>query len=410
MPLARKGPAGHASGMKADATYEIFAITAPGLEAVCAAELAAAGIATEPRVDDGGVSWTGGARSLYRANLECRTASRVVVRAGSFRARKFAELERHAARIDWPRFLSRGRAITLRVTCRKSKLYHEGAVAERLESVLGAAVDAHVERTKGDDDADDAAADTASPQHAPQLVIVRFMRDVCTISIDSSGTLLHQRGYRQALAKAPVRETIAAAMLLAGGWDGSAPLVDPMCGAGTIPIEAGLIARRIAPGLANPDRTPRHYAFEQWPHFDASALDDVVSAARAAVLPSAQMPIAGSDRDAGAITAATANAARAGVAEDVQFTRAAVSALEPPAGGGQLITNPPYGVRVGDARSLQPLYQALGRVARERLDGWSVVLLAANPRLVAATGLDFEELLSTRNGGITVSIVRARVG
>ncbi|CAN5730280.1 RNA methyltransferase [soil metagenome] len=400
--------------MSAATTYEIFAITAPGLEAVCAAELAAAGIATDPHVDDGGVSWTGGARSLYRANLECRTASRVVVRAGTFRARTFAELERHAARIDWPRFVSGGRAITLRVTCRKSKLYHEGAVAERLENVLGAAVGARVERTTADDDADDGAgAGTTSPlvvpQLVPQLMVVRFMRDVCTISIDSSGTLLHQRGYRQALAKAPVRETIAAAMLLAAGWDGSAPLIDPMCGAGTIPIEAALIARRIAPGLANADRTPRRYSFEQWPHFDASAWGDVVAAARALVLPSSQVPIAGSDRDAGAITAATANAERAGVAEDVQLRRATVTELDPPAHAGHVITNPPYGVRVGDARALLPLYAALGRVARERLDGWSVSLLVASPRLAGAMGLAFEELLSTRNGGIPVQLVRAHI-
>jgi putative N6-adenine-specific DNA methylase len=380
-----------------DDVYDLFAITAPGLEPVCAAELRSLGIAPGVQAEAGGVSWRGDGRSLYRANLECRTSSRIIARAGSFRARTFAELERHARRLAWDRLLRRGSAVTLRVTSRKSKLYHEGAVAERLQGVLGAAVSADVDRaTRGEEDDDVAGA---------QLVIVRVLRDVCTISVDASGALLHRRGYRQAVAKAPLRETLAAALLLAAGWRGDRSLLDPMCGSGTIAIEAALLARRIPPGLANPLLEPRAYAFQQWPLHDDAAWRDVVDAARARVLSSTDVPVFASDRDAGAVGAAHSNAERAGVASNIRFTRASLSAVEPPPGAGHLVTNPPYGTRIGARRALRPLYAALGRLARERLPDWTVALLAADGWLADATGLDLEELLATRNGGIAVRLL-----
>src|SRR5690606_21549021 len=141
-----------------------------------------------------------------------------------------------------------------------------------------------------------------------QLVVVRFLRDECLVSADASGALLHRRGYRRAVAKAPLRETLAAAMLTAVGWDGSVPLVDPFCGSGTIPIEAALIARRIAPGIASAELAPRAFAFERWPSFEAGTWSEVVVSARAEVRDATRHPIRGSDRDAGAIAAARANA------------------------------------------------------------------------------------------------------
>jgi putative N6-adenine-specific DNA methylase len=375
--------------------FDIFAVTAPGLEQVCAAELAAYGI--DGVAADGGVSWRGALESLYRANLWSRTASRVIVRAGELRARTFAALERRAAKLPWARFIAEGAAVQLRVTARKSKLYHSDAIAERFARVLAAQIGARTEAAaEARDDEDDAAGDDA------QLVVVRFIRDVCTVSIDSSGELLHRRGYRQAVAKAPLRETIAAAMLLATGWRGDSPLIDPFCGSGTIPVEAALLARSIAPGLASADREPRRYAFDKWPGFDARLWDDVVHAASNAIRSEAGVPIIGSDRSGGAIAAARTNAERAGVAADIDFVQRPLSALEPPPGKGHLVTNPPYGVRVGEGKELHALYAAFGRTARERLAGWKVALLSADPRLDAATALPLEEVLRTRNGGIDV--------
>ena len=283
-----------------------FAVTAPGLESICAAELAALGIPATP--EDGGVSWTGTLESVARANLWLRTASRVIVRLAEFRATAFFELELKAKQLPWRRFVVPGEQVEFRVTCRKSKLYHSDAVAQR----FGEAVSRQIRgvRLVAGKEADD---ETASASER-QLFIVRFVRDVCTVSVDSSGALLHLRGYRQQLAKAPLRETLAAAVLLGAGWAGDVPLDDPMCGSGTIPIEAALIARRIAPGVR------RSFSFLRWPEMDKTVWSTLVSEAKGAELPRSPVAIHGADRDAGAIVASRANAERAGVQDDVAST------------------------------------------------------------------------------------------
>ncbi|HEX2091118.1 MAG TPA: hypothetical protein VHG28_01905 [Longimicrobiaceae bacterium] len=378
----------------------LFAVTAPGLEALCAAELEGLGI--RGTAEPGGVAWEGTRAELYGANLRLRTASRVLVRVAEFRARTFFELERHARRVSWERFLAPGGAVRLRVTSKKSKLYHEGAIAERLLDAVERSVGRLGEAgTARKSEEEDESADG-------QLFVVRFHYDRCTLSADASGALLHLRGYRQALAKAPLRETLAAAMLLGSGWYGAAPLLDPFCGSGTIAIEAALLARRIAPGLANPEREPRHYAFREWPDFDARAWAEVVERASAEVLPAAGVPIHASDRDTGAIEAARANAERAGVPEDLTLDIRPLSATEPPPGPGWLVTNPPYGVRVGESGPLRNLYAALGRLARERLAGWTLALLSADRDLERQVKVRFEEAIRTKNGGIPVRLVVGR--
>lgn len=386
-------------------SLSLFAVTAPGLERVCTAELAALGIAGA--AEPGGVAWEGDAPQLYAANLGLRTASRVLVRVGEFRARTFFELERHARRLPWENFIAAGATVEPRVTCRKSKLYHEGAVAERMVRAMEHCV-GPVRAARGREAEPDAEDEGA----AAQLFVVRFVRDRCTVSADASGALLHRRGYRQAVARAPLRENLAAAMLLASGWTGDAPLLDPLCGAGTLVIEAALLAGRIPPGLADASRTPRDFAFRQWPTFNGEAWERAVARAAAEIRPAAGIPLAGSDRDAGAVQAARANAERAGVAADVVFTERALSAAEPPAAAGQagwLITNPPYGVRVGETDALRNLYAALGRTAREHFAGWTLALLSAEPRLEAQVRIPLTEVFQTRNGGIPVRLVAGRV-
>ncbi|HYW05338.1 MAG TPA: hypothetical protein VE913_00200 [Longimicrobium sp.] len=375
----------------------LFAAAAPGLEPLVVAELRALGIVAAP--EPGGAAWEGTEADLHAANLWLRTASRVTVLAAAFRARTFFELERHARKIPWERWVAKGEPVRLRVTSKKSGLYHERAIAERvLDAIerrvgsLGAA--GVVQGEEGEEEAGEG-----------QLFVIRFIRDACTIRADASGALLYLRGYRQAVAKAPLRETLAAAMLTGSGWPGDAPLLDPMCGSGTIAIEAALMARGIAPGLAGADRAPRRFAFERWPEHDAALWDGAVRRARAAILPAAPAPIRGSDRDAGAITAALANAERAGVVNDVEFRERPISAIEPPPGPGWMVSNPPYGVRVGESDALRNLYAQLGRVARERAPGWTMALLAAEPRLEAQVGVRFEPAFSTRNGGIPVRLV-----
>ena len=361
------------------------------MEPLVARELTALGV--RPNEDVGGVGFRAPLEMVARANLWLRIASRVLVRVASFRAQAFHELERLARAIPWETYLASGAVVRFRVTSKKSRLYHTGAIAQRfgeaIEHRLGTGVT--IESTPGDDEAETTSATRA------QLFVIRVFHDEFTVSVDSSGSLLHQRGYRKAVAKAPLRETLAASLLFAADWTGKGPLVDPFCGSGTIPIEAALLARRIAPGLRRP------FAFQSWPSFDATMWERLLAGAAEMVLPSAPTTIVGSDRDAGAIDAAIANAERAGVRDDIRFDVRAVSAIDDPTeAAGDIVTNPPYGVRVGEATRLRDLYARFGQVLRAKYPGWRLTILSANERLERELRLGFEERLRTRNGGIAV--------
>jgi putative N6-adenine-specific DNA methylase len=375
------------------ALLSCFAVTAPGIEGICARELEQLGV--RPTVEEGGVTWSGDSGLLAAANLWLRTASRVLVRVAEFRAKTFFELERSARKIDWERFVVPGGGVRFRVTCRKSKLYHSGAVAQRFAEAV-------VPRTGATVAGDAQSEDDEDSTPAGQLFVVRFLHDVCTVSADSSGELLHRRGYRQALAKAPLRETLAAAMLLGAGWTGEMPLTDPMCGSGTIPIEAARLARRMAPGR------DRRFAFLGWPETNLGAWKARLDRAREGELPRSPVSITGADRDRGAIDAAAANAERAGVREDLDLRVQPISALAADDSRGLIISNPPYGARVGERDRLRNLYAQLGNVVRQKRPDSALALLLSDRRLEAQVGLPFRDVFETRNGGIAVRFVMAR--
>ena len=408
VPGASSAPVRRVAHTPEDAPLALFAVSTPGLEQITAAELRAIGIASTV-VEPGGVAFTGVLDDLHRANLWLRTASRIVVRVASFHASEFHELERRAKRVAWERYLGVPGRVRFRVTCRKSRLYHSDAVAERLarsieqsHGLTGGFAIAGADEGGGDEDA---ARDDAGGQ----LFIVRLVNDEVTISADSSGELLHRRGYRQAVVKAPLRETIAAAMLMGSSWAPGMPLADPMCGSGTIAIEGALMSRGMAPGIDHVTGRSRQFAFMNWVGFDDRAWEDRIAKARAEARPRASVPIVASDRDAGAIAAARSNAERAGVAADVELRQGAVSALELPAGPGAIVSNPPYGVRVGESAPLRNLYAQLGKVVRDRAHGWTLALLTADRALERQVGVGFEEVFRVSNGGIPVRLVRALI-
>jgi putative N6-adenine-specific DNA methylase len=384
-----------------------FAVCAPGLETFTARELGELGLRTggagpsasgeSVAMDEGegagGVDFRGALADLYRANLHLRTASRVWIQLGSFFADTFSDLGRRAKRLAWEDYLKPGLPVALRVSCARSKLFHSGAVAERIRESIGARLGQIPPPGKIREDAEDESA---------QMVMVRLLENRCTISLDSSGALLHRRGYRLATAKAPLRETLAAGMLMASGWDRKSPLLDPFCGAGTIPIEAALMARKIAPGLR------RHFAFMNWPNFDEGLWENQRSGGRENWRESPPRILA-SDRDAGAIQGARANAERAGVADGIEFSCRALSSVDPPRGPGWVVTNPPYGVRLGVSEDLFKLYTRLGRVLRMKCPGWRVTMLGKSIQLLSAAGLSFDLGISTRNGGVKVRLARGKV-
>jgi len=360
--------------------HKLFAVCPPGLEQVLSREMGA-------KASAGGVELEGDLVLAARLNLTLRTATRVLARLGEFRATTFPDLIRKARSLPFDLCLRKGQPVALRVTCRKSRLYHSGAVAERLREAIGERLGAPPPEAAADEESDSPA----------QLVLARFDHDVCTVSADTSGALLHRRGYRLSQSRARLRETLAAAMLLALGYDGSGPLADPLCGSGTIAIEGALIARRRAPGIA------RSFALERWPAFDAASLGRLREEAREREIPHAPHPIFASDADAAAVRAAQENAKRAGVDADVRVEQRALKEVRLETGaGGLIVTNPPYGVRLGG--DLARLYYELGDLVQRA--GYRLAVLAS--RRGAPAKLRFETAFRTQNGGIPVELLVAK--
>jgi putative N6-adenine-specific DNA methylase len=348
--------------MTASGTFEIFLATAPGLEAALCDEARTLGFA-HPKATHGGVTISGGWREVWRANLALRGAARVLARIETFRAVHLSQLDKRARRVPWGRVLRADVPFRVEASCKASRIYHSGAASQRIERAIREELGAPFSE----------AADV--------VIKARIERDLCTIAVDTSGEPLHKRGFKEEVAKAPMRETLAALFLRECGFSGTEPVVDPMCGSGTFVIEAAEIAAGLMPGRG------RHFAFEQLATFDADAWHKMQNAANGAT---PQFRFYGSDRDAGAIRMSRANAERAGVAALTEFSQAPVEELTPPDGPpGLVIVNPPYGDRIGGRKRLAALYRALGNTLVSRFSGWRVGLVTSDPALAKATELPF---------------------
>ncbi|MCC7251713.1 class I SAM-dependent RNA methyltransferase [Hyphomicrobium sp.] len=364
--------------MKANGDFEIFLATAPGLEGILCEEVKAHGFRA-PRAVPGGVRIEGRWHDVWRANLVIRGASRILARLGSFRATHLSQIEARARQLPWLAMLRRDEPVRVEAACTRSRIYHTGAVAERvgkaIHDVAGVPVSA------------DAALSVAA----------RFEKDICTLSIDTSGALLHKRGFKVAVAKAPLRENLAALFLRQCGYDGTEPVVDPMCGSGTFVIEAAEIAAGLPPGRA------RSFAFERLATFDAEAWQELRDAQ---TIRTPAVRFFGSDRDPNAVAMSRANAERAGVAHLTVVQQCAASALAPPDGPpGLVIVNPPYGARLGDRKKLQALYRALGQTLMSKFAGWRVGLVTSDAALANATRLPFlAPSAPVAHGGLRITL------
>lgn len=345
-----------------EGAFEIFLVAAPGLEAALAEEARAAGFAGVA-AGPGGVSLSGGWPEVWRANLCLRGAGRVLVRIAAFRAPHLAQLDKRARKLAWGEVLRPDVPVRVEAACHGSRIYHQRAAAGRVARAIAEGVGAPVSASEG------------------LRVLVRIEDDLCTISLDTSGEPLHRRGHKQAVGKAPLRETLAALFLRQCGYAGDEPVLDPMCGSGTFVIEAAEIAAGLMPGRS------RQFAFEDLAGFDRPAWEAMRRASPAGPV---EPRFFGADRDAGAVRAATANAERAGVAGLCRFAAHAVSDLARPEGSaGLVMVNPPYGERIGDKKLLYALYGALGQTLKARFSGWRVGLVTARDGLARATGLPF---------------------
>lgn len=359
-------------------SHDCWVVCPPGLERLVGDELRDLGARPGP-AGTGGVSVHLSTAQLYGANLRLRTATRVLVRIGRFHASNFEALVLGLDTFEWDRWLPSGAPVSLSVTSHRSRLFHTEAIAERTAAVIGSPVEADA-----------------------QLFVIRVVDDQVTVSVDASGAPLHERAWRTgAPHAAPLRATIAAGLLLAAGYDGSVPLVDPFCGSGTIAVEAGLLARRA------PVNAGRSFAFQRWPSFKRSALREARAAAEAATV-AARPRIVARDRDEGAVASTAASAAAAGVELDVE--RATVSALDPGPGPGLIATNPPYGHRLGDPVALRDLYDRFGAVLHERCGGWSLALVDGNPTLSGRLGVPLSVWTTASHGGVKVRLAGGTIG
>ncbi|MBN1138686.1 MAG: class I SAM-dependent RNA methyltransferase [Anaerolineae bacterium] len=339
----------------------LIATLAFGLEAVVKRELAALGFQTT-RVTDGKVEFAATAGEIPRANLWLRCADRVLLKMGEFPALTFDELFEQTKALPWEAWITEDGKFTVTGRAVKSTL---GSV-RACQAIVKKAV---VERLKQQ------YRQEWFAETGPEFTIqVSMLKDMATLTIDTSGSGLNKRGYRQRTSEAAIRETLAAALVLLSVWNKDRLLIDPMCGSGTIVIEAALIGRNIAPGLR------RRFASEQWPAVGAEAWDQARLAARGAIDTKSSLRIFGYDIDAGCIEASKVNARRAGVGGDIVFEQKDVKELWIDKQYGVVISNPPYGIKTGEFRAMNEIYIALNRTFRKK-KGWSVFILTADKKL-----------------------------
>ena len=364
-------------------SFEIFLATAPGLENALYDEVRNKGFKRAKAIK-GGVTIEGGWPEVWRANLWVRGASRVLARVGSFKVVHLANLASLTREIPWDEILNPKHSFRVEVSCSKSRIYHSDAAAERIERAISDSL-------------------KISPSSDSEVtVMARIDHDICTLSIDTSGELLHKRGYKAAINKAPMRENMAALFLQQCGYKGAEPVFDPMCGSGTFVIEAAEVAARLNPGRL------RSFAFEKLMTFDPQAWDNMRNVKRQA---ETGIKFFGSDRDNGAVLMSANNAARAGVDQLTEFKKQTISDMTPPTNTpGLVIINPPYGGRIGDKQKILPLYQTLGKVLGERFSGWRVGIITSDKSLAQSTGLPFLPVgAPVQHGGLRVTLFQTEM-
>ncbi|MBN2574802.1 MAG: class I SAM-dependent RNA methyltransferase [Deltaproteobacteria bacterium] len=372
-------------------SLEWFAVASPGLEGVLAEELAALPEIGQTRAVAGGVEFAGPLAAGMAANLASRIATRILLRVGEVRARDFASLRRGLAKLAWRSFIPNDSPLRIDVTASHCRLYHTGALADTLALAVEDCLGKLPRREKGS---------VADEGRACTRLLLRGQDDRFLASVDSSGDLLHRRGWRIEAGPAPLRETLAAGILALCDYDPALSLVDPMCGSGTVAIEAAAVARALAPGGG------RSFAFERWPTHDEGIWRKV----RALRAGHARAPaqIFASDRDPRAVEMARRNAKRAGVATDIQFAVAAFGKGAIPATPGLVVLNPPYGHRLEKRGNARRLARGLGQDLASCYRGWRAAVLCPDAVFVAAVSAGArrqpDKTFALRNGGLRVRL------
>jgi putative N6-adenine-specific DNA methylase len=364
--------------------FEMLAKTFKGLEQVLAAELVQLG-ANNIQVERRAVSFTGDKRMLYTANMCLRTASRVLVPILSFKAQKADDIYEQVKALDWSRYMTVKTTFQIDATVYSDYFRHSQFVTYRVKDAI---VDYWMEREN--------QRPSVKLEGADLYLNVHIAGDRVTLSLDSSGESLHKRGYRVANTQAPINEALAAGMLLLAGWKGQSDFYDPMCGSGTLLIEAALIARNIAPGIYR-----KGFAFEKWANFDADLFEDIYSDdSREREF---THKIYGSDAGFYAVQAATKNVQSANLQRDIEVKQIRVQELrlaDTNTEGALVMMNPPYGERLSQDKDVLRLYQDMGTALKHQFSGATAWIISSNEEALKCVGLRPAKRVRLVNGDL----------
>ena len=362
------------------AKFELIATATFGLEAVVARELKDLGY-TEQKVENGKVTFWGEEKDICRTNLWLRSADRVLVKMGEFKALTFEELFEQTKALNWPDWIPLDGNFPVEGKSVRSKLF---SVPDCQAIVKKAVVEKMKQKYK---------QEWFSETGPRYRIEVALLKDMATLTIDTTGPGLHKRGYRKLVSEAPLKETLAAAMINLSYWNWERVLADPLCGSGTIPIEAALIGLNIAPGLK------RNFVSEEWTRIPKRLWEEARIEAQDAVQRDRKLEILASDVDGDVLKMARYHAEQAGVEEQIKFQKLPVSEFRSRKKYGCIITNPPYGERLGEAKEVEELYRQMGKAFKD-LDTWSFYVLTSHPRFEQLFGRKADKRRKLYNGRI----------
>ena len=368
-------------------TFQLIATAAAGLEAVVGREIRELGI--ECQVENGRVRFEGDVESIIQTNLWLRSADRIKIIVGMFPAKTFEELFQGVFALDWENYLPLGAKFPIsKAKCVKSKLHNEPSVQAISKKAIVKKLQKYYARPEG----------VPLMENGPEFKIeVSILKDMATIMIDTTGSSLFKRGYRIDKGGAPIKENMAAAILLLSNWYPDKPLIDPTCGSGTFCIEAALIGKNIAPGLY------RSFAFEDWTWVEKAQVQKARAEARAQMKQDVQLDISGSDLDARMIEIARNNAEEAGVADSILFKQMRLQDLHTDKINGVIISNPPYGERLLDDSAVTKLYQEMGETFAP-LQTWSKFILTSDEEFESKYGSSADKKRKLYNGTLKVDL------
>lgn len=374
--------------------HTFFIPASLGLEKICAKQVRSLGLGATPS-GEGGVTFQGKLTDMYKACLHLSLANRVLMRIHEFRAAHFAELEKAVEGIPWELYLPASCPLNIRVTARKSKLYHSQAIAERVKKAILQQLEKYGERVDGGD------------EPVPQEIFVRAVSDKFTLSIDACGELMHKRGFKESAGRAPIRETLAAAILEFAGYDGGQPLMDPMCGSGAFSTEAALIAANIPPGWN------RDFAFFSWPAFKKQQWLYLRSQAEKQFKDLTQPLVFASDIDQEACALLLETLERQGLDKIVKVSNEDILRLTPPQqvpNPGLIVVNPPYGLRLGTVPQAKELFASLCNRLADQFPGWKLAVLVPHKDwtpLLPFSGKPFQKIL--HHGGLKIPLLIGKI-